>query len=179
MSAEFSKSKSGGETVYDRVLDTLPEAAYHRRTWLELLRCFASIERILLRHFAQKFNSSLPRYDVLTALALDDSGLTMGELAAMLMVTKGNITGVVRRLQEGGLVRKTTSKKDGRIQVVRISAKGRRLWDEMHADYDRIISTVLSGQPKSQIEDLSQVLRATRRSVESIAAERMDEDSHE
>ena len=37
----------------------------------------------------------------------------MGELATMLQVTKGNITGVVRRLKQDGLVRKVTSKVDG------------------------------------------------------------------
>lgn len=154
-------------SVFDYVLESLPKNAYHRRAWLELVRCFSSIERILMRHFAQKFNSSLPRYDVLTALALTERNLTMGELASLLMVTKGNITGVVRRLKEGGLVRKATSRSDGRIQVVKISAKGRRLWNEMHDDYDRIISNVLSGQPKSHILTLTKVLEKTRISVES------------
>ena len=65
---------------------------------MALLLCFSRIERTLMQHFAQEYNSSLPRYDVLTALALDKSGLTMGDLAFMLQVTKGNVTGVVRRL---------------------------------------------------------------------------------
>ena len=80
-------------TVFQLVLESLPARAHHRRAWLGLVRCFSSIERVLMQHFAEKFNSSLPRYDVLTALALTPGKLTMGDLAAMLMVTKGNITG--------------------------------------------------------------------------------------
>jgi len=119
-----------------------------------------------MRHFAQTYNSSLPRYDVLTALALNRDGLTMGDLAAMLMVTKGNITGVVRRLAQEKLVLKKTSKSDRRVQSVKISAKGVRLWDKMHADYDRMISVLLSGQSETQIQALVKTLEKTRILVE-------------
>lgn len=158
-------------TVFESVLASLPETAHYRRAWLELVRCFISVERVLMRHFAQEFNSSLPRYDVLTALALTDGGLTMGELAAMLMVTKGNITGVVRRLKEDGLVRKTTSKIDRRIQEVSISAKGRRLWSKMHEDYDRIISNVMRARTTSDVQQLTKELEKMRIAVEESSAE--------
>lgn len=158
-------------TVFESVLASLPENAHYRRAWLELVRCFTSVERVLMRHFAQEFNSSLPRYDVLTALALTDDELTMGELAAMLMVTKGNITGVVRRLKEDELVRKTTSKIDRRIQVVSISAKGRRLWSKMHDDYDRIISNVMRARSTKEIQQLTKELEKMRMSVEESSAE--------
>ena len=152
-------------TVFGLVLESLPKAAHHRRTWLSLVRCFSSIERVLMQHFAEEYNSSLPRYDVLTALALSPSGLTMGELASMLVVTKGNITGVVRRLKSDGLVRKVTSKKDRRIQSVTISAKGKRLWSKMHEDYDRIISEILSGQSNKDLQTLTGFLEETRLAV--------------
>ena len=119
-----------------------------------------------MRHFAQKYNSSLPRYDVLTALAMHPTGLTMGDLATLLMVTQGNITGVVRRLEQGKLVLKKTSKKDRRVQSVRVSAKGIRLWDKMHADYNHIICSLMSGQSELQIQDLVSSLRRTRKLVE-------------
>jgi DNA-binding MarR family transcriptional regulator len=158
-------------SVFETVHESLPKGAYHRRAWLEMVRCFMSIERVLLRHFAQEFNSSLPRYDVLTALALTQGGLTMGELASMLMVTKGNITGVVRRLKEDGLVRKVTSKADRRIQSVTISAKGQRLWTAMHADYDSIISDILSGQTKKEVQFLTTTLEKTRLAIEKMSPE--------
>jgi DNA-binding MarR family transcriptional regulator len=157
-------------SVFETVHESLPKSAYHRRAWLEMVRCFSSIERVLMRHFAQEFNSSLPRYDVLTALALASGGLTMSELATTLMVTKGNITGVVRRLKEDGLVKKVTSRADRRIQSVTISAKGRRLWDRMHDDYDSIISEILSGQTNKELKSLTDTLSKTRKAVEKISA---------
>lgn len=159
------------QNLYEAVLESLPKDANHRIAWLALVRCFNSIERVLMRHFAQKYNSSLPRYDVLTALALNRKGLTMGELASLLMVTKGNITGVVRRLLQDKLVLKSTSRSDRRVQSVKISAKGIRLWDKMHADYDQMISELMSGQSESQIQALVTALKRTRRLVEKNAAE--------
>ena len=154
-------------TVFDLVLESLPEKAHHRRAWLGLLRCFSSIDRVLMRRFSEKFNSSLPRYDVLTALALSPNGMTMGELASSLMVTKGNITGVVNRLKQDGLVRKAKSRSDRRIQSVTLSAEGRALWDAMHADYDETVSEILSGQPTEDLDALSEMLENTRVAVQS------------
>ena len=155
--------------VFDLVLESLPDKAHHRRAWLGLLRCFSSIDRLLMRRFSEKFNSSLPRYDVLTALALSPNGMTMGELAASLMVTKGNITGVVNRLKQDGLVSKVTSESDRRIQSVTLSAEGRALWDAMHADYDETISQILSGQSGEELEALTEMLESTRVAVRKMA----------
>ncbi len=117
-----------------------------------------------MKHFAQEYNSSLPRYDVLTALALHPDGLTMGDLANLLRVSKGNITGVVRRLKSDGLVRKATSREDRRVQSVTISPEGRELWNAMHSDYDRLISELLSGRTDEQVQvvtvDLEDTLEA-------------------
>ncbi|MDE0130259.1 MAG: MarR family transcriptional regulator [Gammaproteobacteria bacterium] len=156
-------------TVFDLVLESLPENAHHRRAWLGLLRCFSSIDRVLMRRFSDKFNSSLPRYDVLTALALSPNGLTMGELASSLMVTKGNITGVVNRLKQDGLVRKIKSRSDRRIQSVTLSAEGRALWDAMHADYDETVSAIFSGQSSEELDALTEMLENTRIAVQKKA----------
>jgi DNA-binding MarR family transcriptional regulator len=158
-----------GAPLYETVLESLPEDSYHRRAWLALLRCFSRIERELMQFIAQKYDSSLPRYDVLTALAMSENGLTMGELATVLEVSKGNITGVVRRLKSDGLVKKVTSREDRRVQSVTISRQGRRLWEEMHEDYDRIIAELLSGQSDQQLQSLIRTLERTIKSVDDVS----------
>jgi DNA-binding MarR family transcriptional regulator len=155
--------------LFETVLGSLPKDAHRRRAWLALLRCFSRIERVLMQHIALQYNSSLPRYDVLTALAFNPQGLTMGELATMLMVSKGNITGVVQRLKADGLVKKVTSRQDRRIQSVTISPEGRRLWEAMHADYDKIISELLSGQSDAQVQALTRALQKTLDSINALS----------
>ncbi len=156
--------------LFDKVLDSIPTEAHHLRAWFALLRCFSSIERVLMQHIALEYNSSLPRYDVLTALAMNKTGVTMGDLAIMLVVSKGNITGVVRRLEQDGLVKRVTSKADRRIQTVTVSPKGLKLWNAMHQDYDRIISTLLADASEAQIATLINSLEKTIHLIEKAAA---------
>ncbi len=158
-----------GKNLYEIILESLPEGDKYRSTWLEMIRCFSSIERVILRRFAQEYNSSLTRYDVLTALALNRKGLTMGELASLLMVTQGNITGIISRLEQDKLVLKKASKIDRRIQSVKLSARGLRLWNKMHEDYDEVISTLLSGHSDAEIQSLVKSLKKTRIAVEKMS----------
>jgi DNA-binding MarR family transcriptional regulator len=158
------------DNLYQIVIDSLPASARHRRTWMSLVRCFSSIEAVLMRYFAQQYNSSLPRYDVLTALAMHPEGLTMGDLSDMLMVTKGNVTGVIRRLVHDNLVKKKTDKADRRVQLVKISKRGMALWEEMHADYDNIISTLMGGVSQADSKTIIKALDKVRANVEANAA---------
>ena len=158
------------QNLYDIVIESLPASARHRRTWMSLVRCFSSIEAVLMRYFAQQYNSSLPRYDVLTALAMHPEGLTMGDLSDMLMVTKGNVTGVIRRLVQDKLVMKKTDKADRRVQLVRISNRGLALWEEMHVDYDDIISTLMGGVAKAESKAIITALDKVRANADKNSA---------
>ncbi len=152
------------------------EAAFHSlrpddermRTWLALVGSFTSVERSLRRRFKRVFNSSLPRYDVLTALVQFPDGLTMGQLASKLMVSKGNVTGVVGRLQERNLVQQATSPQDRRVHVVTLTASGRELWDQMYAEYRAVIDDLLSLMSKAQAQALTQGLTQMREKVDTV-----------
>jgi len=130
--------------LFETSVDSLAGDDHRMRAWLAMVGCFTSVERSLRRRFNQAFRSSLPRYDVLTALAQFPDGLTMGQLASKLMVSKGNITGVVRRLQQNNYVRQSTSAEDRRVQLVTLTPGGRQLWDRMHEEYRSVIGEVLA-----------------------------------
>ncbi len=137
------------------------------RAWLAMVGCFTSVERSLRRHLNQAFRSSLPRYDVLMALVHFPDGLTMGQLASKLMVSKGTMTGVVRRLQQKKCVRQARSRQDRRVQVVTLTSKGRTLWEQMHAEYRSVIEEVLSQLSKTEIKVLTQSLIQTQERIDS------------
>lgn len=137
------------------------------RTWLALVGCFTSVERSLRRHFNHVFRSSLPRYDVLMALVQFPDGLTMGQLASKLMVSKGNMTGVVRRLQQNKCVRQARSRQDRRVQVVTLTSKGRTLWGQMHTEYRSVIEEVLSQLSKTETKLLTQSLIQAQERIDS------------
>lgn len=159
------------KSLYESITETLDPEAHSLRAWLALVSCFSSVERVLMRRLASEFNSSLPRYDVLTALTLQPDGLTMGQLANKLMVSKGNITGVVRRLDEEGLVVKITAEDDRRIQLVTISTAGQKLWKKMNEEYESLINKMLSGLSDEQADGLAQSLLESRAVIKKAAAD--------
>ena len=159
------------KNLFETVVETLPDDQYRMRVWLALLGCFTSIERTLRRRFASHFQSSLPRYDILTALTQFPDGLTMGQLAAKLMVTKGNITGVVGRLESSGHLCRSTSSEDRRVQLVTLSDTGRELWREMHAEYRSVVEDALRGLSKVESDRLTQRLIESQAAIDEALAD--------
>ena len=70
------------------------------RTWLRLLSCETVIEQQLRSRFRQEFSVTLPQFDVLSELERAGRKMTMSELSRELMVSNGNVTGVIDRLEK-------------------------------------------------------------------------------
>ncbi len=110
--------------------------------WLRLLSCTMTIEKLVRRRLAERFQTTLPRFDALAALDRHPTGLTMSELSATLLVSNGNVTALVRKLAADGYVDLTTSETDRRISVVRMTDKGRRHFDEMAHEHQSWIDAL-------------------------------------
>jgi DNA-binding MarR family transcriptional regulator len=78
-------------------------------------------------------------------LARSTAGLTMGELSARLMVTGGNVTGIVDQLEAEGHVVRTPHPDDRRAVAVRLTPAGVRLFRRMAATHERWIVELLAG----------------------------------
>jgi DNA-binding MarR family transcriptional regulator len=156
------------KNLFESAVESLPAADHRMRTWLAMLGCFTSVERSLRRRFNRKFRSSLPRYDVLMALEQFPDGLTMGQLASKLMVSAGNITGVVKRLQQHRYVTQARSIKDRRVQVVTLTDKGRALWEQMHAEYRSVVEEVLAELSGKDAGVLTRNLTQAQEGIDSV-----------
>ena len=153
--------------LFETIVADLPEDDCHMRLWLRLLGCFTSVERTLRKRLRQRFDSSLPRYDVLTALARYSEGLTMGQLARELMVSKGNVTGVVRRLVNNGLATQSTVSADRRRQLVALTPKGRSEWTRMHAEYRSLIAETLGAIDERAAKALVRELHDVQKTIDT------------
>ena len=148
--------------LFESVAGVMPEEDHHLRLWFTLLGCFTQVERALRRRLRRDFDTSLPRFDLLTALATFSGGLTMGELAEKVGVSKGNVTGVVRRLREDGLVRQIRQSADRRVQRVELTKQGHARWREMRVVYRAVVEEVLAELPQAEADALSARLHETQ-----------------
>ena len=94
------------------------------RLWLRLLTCTTLIETEVRRRLRDEFDVTLPRFDLMAQLDRAPNGMTLGELSQRMMVSNGNVTGLVERLVEQGLVERTPAPNDRRAQIVSLTAEG-------------------------------------------------------
>lgn len=101
------------------------------RLWLRLLTCTTLVEGEVRRRLRARFGLTLPRFDLMAQLERAPEGLTLGELSRRLMVSNGNVTGLVERLVEAALVERVPHAVDRRVVLVRLTPAG-------HVDFARM-----------------------------------------
>lgn len=141
------------------------------RLWLRLLSCTTVVEKRLRRRLAQR-GCTLPRFDVMAALERNPQGMTMGALSRALLVSNGNVTGLVKMLAAEGLVQIKTSATDRRAAVVRLTRRGRSSFAELaatHQDWIDGMFAQVSAAERRQLYALLGSLKA------SIAQDRIEE----
>ena len=102
-----------------------PASKARLRLWLRMLGVTRLVEAELRERLRQGFDTTLPRFDVLAALHRSPAGLKMSELSSVLRVSNGNVTGIVDRLVDDGLVVRVPVEGDRRAMLVRLTAQGR------------------------------------------------------
>lgn len=78
----------------------------------------------------KKEHLTLPQLDILVCLGRTE-GLTLGKIGERLMVTGGNITGVMDRLEKSGYVYRDRDKDDRRIVRAKLTPQGVSLHKEI------------------------------------------------
>jgi DNA-binding MarR family transcriptional regulator len=137
-------------TVFDRLKISL-------RVHLRIANCRNLLMREA-RRSVERWGLTLPQFDVLAELERAKSGFTFGELSRLLLVTSGNLTGIVDRLEADGLVRRKHDKRDRRVVRIVLTAKGRKLIDTIAPLHARDIQTALGFMPRRQLEALHELL---------------------
>lgn len=71
------------------------------------------LEQELRDRLRREHNTTLPRFDVMSALSRHPEGLKMSQLSGVLRVSNGNVTGIADRLSEEGLVERIPCRATG------------------------------------------------------------------
>ena len=139
----------------------------HRlRLWLRLLSCATSIEKKARAMLVARFDTTLPRFDVMAALERAPDGLTMSALSEHLLVSNGNVTAIVGRLVEDGLVTRLQDKSDRRVLRVKLTPKGRRDFRTYAAAHEAWIEQLLGDLAEAEIHPLLSGLGRVKTSIE-------------
>lgn len=113
------------------ISDTQEGKKQELRLWLRLLSTTKLISQEIRRRLRREFGATLPQFDLLSQLYRETEGLRLGELSKRTMVTNGNITGLVERLETDGLVLRERLPDDRRVIVACLTDKGRKTFEAM------------------------------------------------
>lgn len=156
MSAEFPSvqpTTPGGES-----LSKVSLSKERLRLWLRMLRVTRQVEAELRERLRLAYDSTLPRFDVMAALFRDPEGLKMNELSKRLRVSNGNVTGIVERLVEDGLVERVAIAGDRRATLARLTAAGRATFSEMAVAHEGWVNALLDGVTQDDAHHIGELL---------------------
>jgi len=109
------------------------------RLWLRMLATNRLIETRMRRLLQERYETTLPRFDLMAQLERVPGGLKMGELSRRMMVTGGNVTGITDMLEQEGLVERVDDPDDRRAWLVKLTPAGRRAFVGMAREHERWI----------------------------------------
>jgi DNA-binding MarR family transcriptional regulator len=144
------------------------------RLWLRLLTCTTLIEGEIRKRLREGFDVTLPRFDLMAQLDKAADGLTLSEVSKRMMVSNGNVTGLVERLVESGHLARRVSSTDRRAQVISLSDLGRAEFRVMAKEHEKWIAEMFGDLSRREVHELLRLLgkakSSARRSVHGEAS---------
>ncbi len=114
---------------------------------------------------------SIPQFDVLSTLT-EQQGLSQSDLAARLYVTKGNVSGLIDRLVDAGLVERRSAPGDRRSNAVFLTPEGRKVAEEGIRLQKAFVAETLGRIGPADLKLLDAILTQWRDAVRARSARR-------
>jgi len=125
--------------------------------WVKLARAHSTFAKLTDENI-RSFGLTTPQFGVLECLGHLGS-LTLGELCRKQLVSGGNMTVVVDNLSKEGLVERVPRKEDRRSTVVRLTTKGKKLFEEIFTKHAQCVSTLTGVLTEKEQESLAFLLK--------------------
>lgn len=129
-------------------------------TWLRLYRVFQKIDRAQTIHL-RSWGLNVAQFDVLARVGAQ-RGMTQQELADSLLVTKGNVSLLLNRMEQLGLLRRCQEK---RSNILVLTPKGQELHDRVVPAHEDLIASLMTGLAPGEIAELQRLLRTLDHSL--------------
>jgi DNA-binding MarR family transcriptional regulator len=135
--------------------------------WLSLLKAHGLLLRRVRRRVPEGL--TLPQFDVLAQLERHAAGMSPGQLTRELLVTAGNVTGIVDRLVRRGFVERRRVPSDGRTRRLVLTPEGRRVVRRAIPEHRKEIALHMAEVPPEELRALRDLLRSLVGALEDHA----------
>ena len=133
------------------------------RMWLHLNRIRHTVTRRLAGHL-ERYDLTLAQFGVLAQLQAVP-GISQQRLADWLFVTKGNMVGLLNRLEDRGLVERRPDPEDGRTHVVCLTEHGAELAARVVPEHEELVVACMGLIAPEDQRTLHQLLHTLDRAL--------------
>jgi MarR family transcriptional regulator, organic hydroperoxide resistance regulator len=130
------------------------------RVWFRFIRLESRVQ-LAVADRLRDIGLSVPQCDVLTTLT-EAEGVSQQDLAKRLYVTKGNISGLLDRLEDAGLVERRSIAADRRQYAIYLTRPGREAAQKAIAVQHALIAATLGTLPAESLARFEDLLIVTR-----------------
>jgi DNA-binding MarR family transcriptional regulator len=130
---------------------------YTTSLWIRFLR-FNLVSSKKLEEELERIDLTSPQFYVLATIGYT-GGIPFGEIGEKMMVTVSNLTGIVDRLEEKGLVVRDRDAHDRRVVHVKLTPKGTRVYKSSIPIFEKSVCQFFSPLDKAQQKELAALLR--------------------
>lgn len=123
-------------------------------SWLRMMRFHSRTERLGDEQL-RVFGLNMGQFDVLARVGAAE-GISQGELAASLLVTKGNVAQLMRKMEGRGIIRRES---EGRMKRLYLTEAGRELFEEVVPAHEEFVARRFDTLTEEEQRSLYELLR--------------------
>lgn len=136
--------------------------------WIKIGVVYQRTSRVFAK-LLRPLDLTVAQFDALANLYVE-AGISQGELASRLLVTKGNMTGLLSRLEERGLVAREPDPEDGRAHRLRLTPAGRRLAKRGLVVQKNLVDAMMGALAPKEREELRVLLTKLATQIDQAAS---------
>jgi MarR family 2-MHQ and catechol resistance regulon transcriptional repressor len=125
--------------------------------WVKLARAHDTFAKLTYENI-RSFGLTTPQFAVVECLG-HLGPMMISDLCKKMLVSAGNMTVVVDNLEHSRLVERLPSKEDRRAIVVRLTTKGKKLFDDIFTKHAKCVSALASVLSDREQEELAVLLK--------------------
>ncbi|QDX80284.1 MarR family transcriptional regulator [Denitratisoma sp. DHT3] len=142
----------------------------------ELAQCFQAFESYSAAHI-RSLGLTPPQFDIIATLG-NQRDMSCKELAEQTLITKGTLTGVLDRLAAKGLLSRLPSPVDGRSWIVRLTAAGQALFEDVFPAHVAHLQPIFESYSDAELDALRTQFARLRHAFGENSPDNHQEENH-